>query len=150
MRSYNTLDQAYDYCVSQGFIIPKQTDDGVIESSLRIAKEDLATAKDAIKKQRWNSAYKIYYDVLHQLSESFLRFDNIKVKNHLCLFAYLCTKHPELELNWDFFEQVRTKRNGIQYYASQVSEKDFKEILLEFDLIINLLFKKIQEKLSIR
>ena len=43
-----------------------------------IADEDLITAKDAIDKQRWNSGYKSYYDVLHELVEAFLFFDKIK------------------------------------------------------------------------
>jgi hypothetical protein len=90
----------------------------------------------------------MYYDVLHQLVEAYLRFENIKVKNHLCLFVYLCVKHSELELNWDFFEKVRTKRNGIQYYGSLVTEKDWKEVTLEFDLTISLLKRKIEEKIK--
>tara|TARA_Y100000310_G_C20682517_1_gene816808 strand:+ start:66 stop:512 length:447 start_codon:yes stop_codon:yes gene_type:complete len=148
MQSFRTVDEAYNYCLTQGSIVPKNLDSGIIGSSLRIAKEDFETAKDSVKKKRWNSAYKLYYDVLHQLVESFLRFDNIKVKNHLCLFTTICVKHPELELNWNFFEKVRTKRNGIQYYGLNVIEKDFKEVALEFDLTINLLFKIIKEKLE--
>ncbi len=148
MQSYKTIEEAYDYCLTQGSIIPKEHSVGVIESSLIIAKENLETARDAVKKKRWNSAYKMYYDVLHQITEAFLRFDNIKVTNHLCLFTSICIKHPELELNWDFFEKVRTKRNGIQYYGSQIVEKDFKEVALEFDLTINLLIQTIENKLN--
>jgi hypothetical protein len=90
----------------------------------------------------------MYYDVLHQLAEVFIRFEKVKVRNHLCLFAYLVVKHPELELNWDFFEKVRTKRNGINYYGTLVTEKDWKEVALEFQLNIKLLKENIEEKLG--
>jgi len=77
-----------------------------------------------------------------------LRFDNVKVDNHQCLFAYLCEKHSELEFNFDFFEKVRTKRNGINYYGTLVQSNDFKEVELEFILYINKLRKEIKEKIK--
>jgi uncharacterized protein (UPF0332 family) len=148
MRQFETLEEAYDYCLAEGEIITiSEVDKGQIKSNLRIAEEDLQSGKDSIAKKRWNSAYKNYYDVLHQLVESFLKFDNIKSRNHLCLYCYLCFKHPELELDWDFFEKVRTKRNGIHYYGSPVAEKDWKEVSLQFQLYIDLLKRKIEERL---
>ncbi len=148
MRQFETVTEAYDLCLVDGNIIPRDdVDEDIIKSCLSIAEEDLQSAQDSITKKRWNSAYKMYYDVLHQLAEVFLRFEKVKVKTHLCLFAYLCVKHPELEFNWDFFEKVRTKRNGINYYGTLVGEKDWKEIALEFQLNINLFKDKIKEKL---
>ena len=149
MRQFETVQEAYDLCVSGGNIIPKD-DVGKdrIKSCLLVAEEDFQSAQDSIDKKRWNSAYKMYYDVLHQLAEVFLRFEKVKVKTHLCLFAYLCVKHPELELSWDFFEKVRTKRNGINYYGNPVSDKDWKEVALQFDLYIKLLKEEINTKLS--
>jgi len=149
MRPFETVEEAYDVCVSDGNIIPTQDiDRDKIRASLRTADEDILNAKDATDKKRWNSAYKAYYDVLHQLVEAFLKFENIKIKTHLCLFAYLCVKYPELELDWGFFEKVLTKRNGIQYYGNPVIEKDWKEVSLQFQLYIALIKKKIEEKLE--
>ena len=90
----------------------------------------------------------MYYDVIHILVETFIHFDKMKSTNHLCLFSYLCVKHPELELDWGFFEKVRTKRNGINYYSVLVFEKDWKEVALQFSLYIKLLKEKIEEKLG--
>ncbi|MBI5072192.1 hypothetical protein HZA99_00070 [Candidatus Woesearchaeota archaeon] len=42
--------------------------------------------------------------------DALIRFDKKKIANHQCLFAFLCKIHPELELSWDFFEKIRTKR----------------------------------------
>lgn len=149
MRPFETVEEAYDVCVSEGNIIPTaEIDEERITASLHIAEEDLQSAQDAVGKKRWNSAYKTYYDVLHLLAEAFLKFENIKLKTHLCLFACLCVKHPELELSWDFFEKVRTKRNGIHYYGNPVTEKDWKEVALQFQLYLDLLKKKIEERLN--
>ena len=149
MRLFKNQDEAYNWCTAEGNYVPVlEVEENRIKANLTIAKEDLASAKDAITKKRFNSAYKIHYDVLHVLVEAYLLFDNIKSKNHLCLFTYICVKHPDLELHWNFFEKVRTKRNGIHYYGTLVTEQDWKEVALEFQLNINLLMKKIEGKLE--
>ncbi len=149
MRQFDSVEEVYDWCVAEGGIIPLQEGDrDKVAACVKIAAEDLLSAKEAIAKKRWNSAYKMHYDVIHQLVEAYLALEKVKIKTHLCLFAYLCTKHPELELNWDFFERIRTKRNGISYYGTPVSEQDWKEVALPFDLYIRLLREKIEQKLN--
>ena len=124
MPEYLNQKEAFLKCTKEGrFIIIEEIDIEKIKSTLKISEGDIESA-DCIKKNlpkesnQWNSVYKLYYDALHELTESFLKFEKIKIDNHQCLFAYLCEKHPELELDWDFFEKVRTKRNGIQYYGT--------------------------------
>ncbi|MFC1775109.1 hypothetical protein ACFLZN_02220 [Nanoarchaeota archaeon] len=144
-----TLKEAYNQCSSEGKYLPqKDIDYARVETTLKIIEEDLETIKELkMKKDRWNTLYKLNYDVIHTLVEAFLVFDNIKSTNHQCLFACLCTKHPQLELSWDFFEKVRTKRNGIHYYGTGVNEQDWKEVELRFSLYINLLSEEIKKKL---
>ena len=140
MRQFETVEEAYDMCLTEGSIIPlAEVDVGRICASLRIAEEDLQSAQDALVKKRWNSAFKAHYDVIHQLAECYLKFEKMKAKTHLALFAYLCVKHPELELNWNFFEKIRTKRNGINYYSTLITEKDWKEVAVQFELYIKTL-----------
>src|SRR3989344_3618680 len=74
--------------------------------------------------------------------------EKIKIENHQCLFVYLCEKHPDLEFSWEFFEKVRTKRNGINYYGLPVDNKDWKEVELQFTLYINALKKEIEKKIN--
>lgn len=144
-----TKEEVYDRCLTEGSITQLETvETDKIKANLKIAEGDLDIATDALAKNNWNTLYKLKYDALHGLVESFLCFDKVKSLNHLCLFAYLCVKHPELELNWDFFEKVRTKRNGINYYGTPVTEKDWKEVSLEFQLNIDLFKRKIEEKLT--
>lgn len=148
MPKFKTIEECYDLCQTKGFFEKKEEiNTEKIKSNLRIAEEDLATAKDPVKNKRWNSAYKLFYDVLHILVEAYLCFDKIKSLNHQCLFAYLCIKHPELELSWEFFEKIRTKRNGINYYGQPVSGEDWKSVELQFNLYISTLKKEIKKKL---
>ena len=142
MPEYLTQKEAFSKCEKWGkFIIVEEIGKERIESTLLIAEADVESA-NLIKKtlpnksSQWNSVYKLYYDALHELAESFLRLEKVKIDSHQCLFAYLCEKHPELEFSWDFFEKVRTKRNGINYYGTPVSFDDWKEVELQFDLYI--------------
>ena len=73
-----------------------------------------------------------------------MRFEKVKIDNHQCLFVYLCEKHSELDFNWDFFEKVRTKRNGINYYGVPVNYSDWKETEIQFKLYI----KKLKEEIN--
>lgn len=144
-----TLNEAYSLCNEQGSLAPViEVDVLKVRANLRIADEDLSIAQYSAKNEHWNSAYKLYYDVLHILVESFLCFDKIKSYNHLCLFAHLCIKHPELEFSWDIFEKIRTKRNGINYYGQPVSKDDWKSVEIPFKIYISTLKKEIERKLN--
>jgi uncharacterized protein (UPF0332 family) len=118
---------------------------------IQIANDDLESAKALLqtKDPKYGSIYKLYYDVLHQFTEALLLFDKVKSQNHQCLYSYLCIKHPELDLNWDFFEKIRTKRNGVQYYGNQIIEKDWTEIQLQLELYIKTLNEEINHKIKI-
>jgi len=104
-------------CKKEGRILfLEEIDIEKIKSMLNIAQADIESAAFLTKNlhkqnNQWSSVYKLYYDALHELVESFLQFDKNEIDNHQYLFAYLCEKHPELEFDWSFFEKVRTKRN---------------------------------------
>lgn len=154
MPEYLTQQDAFLKCKREGRFIP-QEEVGIerIKSTLSISEADVASAtliKKSLPKEsnQWSSVYKLYYDALHELAESFLQFERVKVENHQCLFAYLCEKHPELELSWDFFEKVRTKRNGIHYYGTPVHYNDWKDVELQYTLYITTLRQEILKRLS--
>ena len=154
MPKYFTQKEAFLKCEKEGkFIVIEDIDIEKIKSTLRISEGDIESA-DYVKKNlskesnQWNSVYKLYYDALHELTESFLKFERIKIDNHQCLFAYLCEKHPELDFDWDFFEKVRTKRNGINYYGIPITSQDWKEVEIQFNLYIKKLREEIKKKIN--
>lgn len=143
------LQEAYGFCVKEGNLIHIEgVDLNKIKSRLKIIEEYVSASKELKNKNLFNVEYDASYNIIHMLVELFLIFDKIKSSNHQCLFAYLCTKHPELELDWNFFEKIRTKRNGIHYYGSTVDKNDWKEIKLQIQLYINTLQKAIENKLK--
>jgi hypothetical protein len=154
MPKYLTQDEAFTKCKKGGnFIVTEGVDKEKIKSTRVIAEADIESAntiKKGLPKQsnQWNTVYKLYYDALHELAESFLRFEKIKIDNHQCLFAYLCQKHPELEFNWEFFEKVRTKRNGINYYGTPITFSEWNEVEIQFNLYIKIIKEKINKMLE--
>ena len=152
MPKYLTQKEAFLKCTREGkFITTEDIDIEKIKSTFKISEGDVESA-DYIKKSlpnesnQWNSVYKLYYYTLHELTESFLRFEKIKIDNHQCLFAYLCEKHQDLDFNWDFFEKVRTKRNGINYYGIPINYNDWKEV----EVYLRLYIKKLKEEIKKR
>ena len=153
MRRPETVKEVYEKCQYEGLLkFQEGIDTKKIRFMIDIAKKELGFAETILKKtseedREWSIIYKIYYDIIRELIDAFLRFDKIKSSNHLCLFAFLCYKHSELELDWNFFEKIRTKRNGILYYGVQIKYDDWKEIELQVNLYIKILTKAIEEKL---
>ncbi|MBN2567685.1 hypothetical protein JXB02_06410 [Candidatus Woesearchaeota archaeon] len=149
MPEYLTRREAFLKCRKEGrFIVTEEVDIEKVKATLAIAEGDIQAAltlKRALPKKdiRWNGVYKLMYDALHELAEALLRLERIKIDNHQCLFAYLTEKHPGLEFSWEFFETVRTKRNGIHYYGTPVSHEDWKRAELQFTLYT----KKLREEI---
>lgn len=142
-----TIEESYDICLSEGNFIPQANiDNNKINSMLKIIEEDIQTIEELKKTNRYNTLLKLTYDVLHTLAEIILLFDKIKSSNHKCLFTYICTKHKELEFDWNFFEKFRTKRNGIHYYGTTINKDEWKELLFGANLYINTLKEYIKLK----
>ena len=154
MLKDRSLSKMYDVCSAEGSFIPIQKDDlKKIKTMLSIAIVDYESVKvwknGADKKgNQWNAIYKLYYDILHQLIEAYVRLDKVKARVHECLFAYICFKHPELELSWDFFEKIRTKRNGSLYYGSLINYSDWKEIEFQMELYVGVFIKELKGKVE--
>src|SRR3989338_3755444 len=148
------LEQTYDKCIAAGNIKEKQfVDIELIKSLKQVARAGLifikAKSKD-IKKDStdWTFVFRDYYESLRSLIETFLLFDKIEADSHQCKNAYLCFKYPELELDWNFLETARLKRNAINYRGQLLKHDDWNKLRLQFDLHINILRKKIDEKLK--
>jgi len=146
MNKHLTKEQTYDRCLMDENLIPKnEIDKEQITYLLQTANEDSKAliALSKTKKDNWNEVYKLAYDVLHTLSEALLLSDKLKSLNPQCLFSALCVKHPELELNWEFFEKIRMKRDKIIEQSTSISQQDYKEIELQFTLYRTVLINSI-------
>jgi len=150
-----TSKEVYEECHQEGMYIHQEVvDDRKISRMAELAKANeevgIKLLHELKKGEEYmvSTMYKLYYDSIHQLVEAFILFDKLKSSNHQGLFALLIETHPELEFDWNFFEKVRTKRNGIQYYGQPVSYQDWKEIEVQISLYIQTLKKEIERKLA--
>ena len=151
---FNNENEAYKFCVADGYIkgvftINKERVEALLRNSI-ISSESADSLAKLLKKDddKWQTVYVLYYEALRTCTEAFLLFDKTVSANHQCLFAVLCVKHPELELNWAFFEAVRTKRNGANYYGERVTYADWKAAEIQMKLYISTLRKEIEKKLT--
>ena len=154
MHKPETQQERYARCSVEGSFVPVAEDDfGQIRTMLTLSLRDWQGVKNWITKSdkdgpEWNGIFKLHYDVLHQLAEAFLLFSRMKIKTHECLFAYLCEKHPELEFDWNFLEDVRKKRNRSVYYGEPITYSVWKRAELQINLYISTLKKLVEEKLK--
>ncbi len=154
MPKLKTKEEAYDDCLTQGFIQEKELiEKDRVRTILEFAEELEKTAEDikkgiSKKSLRWSIVFTMHYDALHELAEALILLDKKRIANHQCLFAYICMKHKELEFDWDFFEKARTRRNGILYYGSLTNYFAWKQLETQFKIYISTLRKAVKEKLE--
>ncbi len=154
MHEFRTAGEALQKCEINGQILPAlEVDIDKIKALVEFSDGDQEAALKLMqglddKSIIWNNVYIAYYDALYKLVDAYLRFYKITSLNHLCLFAYLCEKHPELELDWNFFEKIRTKRNGVQYYGQKITRVDWTSVQLQMKIYVRTLKKAIQKKLA--
>lgn len=150
----DTLDKTYKLCLSTGSIKEKYVDIELIKSLKIVAEKGLEfinrKSKDIPKDSTdWTFVFRDHYESLRGLIEAYLLFDGIETDNHQCKNAYICFKHPELELDWEFLETIRLKRNAINYRGQLLKYDDWKMLKLKLELHINALKKEIEKKLEI-
>jgi len=154
MRKDKTLEGTYSGCSAEGSFTPiAQQDLDQVKAMVSVALTDLETLKEWEKKApkesgQWNAILKLAYDVVHSLTEAFLASENVKARTHECVFAYLCHKHPELELSWEFFERLRNLRNRSIYYGEAVVYIQWKEVELQTHIYISTLRKAIEKRVN--
>ena len=151
-NTIDNLDKTYKLCMSTGNIKEKITDLELIKSLKDVAEKGLAFIKSKSKdipkdSTDWTFVFRDYYESLRGLIEAYLLFDGIEADNHQCKNAYLCFKYKELELDWEFLEIIRLKRNAINYKGQLLKYDDWKDVKLKFELHINALKKEIERKL---
>ena len=154
MQEFRTAQEAYDNCTIKGMF----NDNHVLNSQkvrdlIKNAETNIKTANLVIKSidkkdPSWMNVYIDYYEALRMYVEALVHLENMKISNHLCLFSYLCVNHPELELDWAFFETVRTNRNGINYYGKQITHADWNAIEAQMKIYISSIKKEVEKTLS--
>jgi hypothetical protein len=152
-KSEMDVGERYDICLADNnYNRIENIEKARIKNMMQIALNDIEYTKirelKADIKKECSTVFKLYYDSLHGLCEAFVIFDKIKVSSHECLFVYLCTKHTELELDLNFLDEIRTKRNGICHYGNPIDANYWNSVKLKMEIYIKTIRKEIEEKLN--
>ncbi|MBS3143066.1 hypothetical protein J4464_06785 [Candidatus Woesearchaeota archaeon] len=147
------LNKTYQLCMSTGSIKEKNPDVELIRSLKTVAEKCLEfinrKSKDIPRDSTdWTFVFRDYYESLRGFIEAYLLFEGIEADNHQCKNAYLCFKHPELDLDWEFLETIRLRRNAVNYKGQLLKHEDWKLFKLKFELHINALRREIEKKLE--
>ena len=148
----DNLDSTYKLCISTGNVREKVIDIELIKSLKLVAEKGIEfiekKSKDIPKDSTdWTFVFRDYYESLRGLIEAYLLFEGIEADKHQCKNAYICFKHKNLDLNWEFLETIRLKRNAINYKGQLLKYDDWKQFKLNFDLHISVLKKEIEKML---
>ncbi len=149
----DNLDKTYRLCLNTGNIKEKIPDVELIISLKQMAEKGIefinSKSKDIpTNSTDWTFVFRDYYESLRGLIEAYLLFEGIEADSHQCKNAYLCFKHPELDLDWEFLEIIRLKRNAINYRGQLLRYEDWKSLKLKFELHLSALKKEIEKKLK--
>jgi len=153
-QTIDDLDRTYDVCLANGMFKEKNTVDiELIKSLKEMAEKGLEFIKkksEGIKKgsSDWTFVFRDYYESLRGLIEAILLFDKIEADSHQCKNAYICEKHPELELDWEFLETARLRRNAINYKGQWLNYDDWNRLSIQFELHISMLIKELDKRLG--
>jgi hypothetical protein len=149
-----TEEEVYDSCLIDGYIneipdINKEKVNTFLRDS-NTCRESADILAKSLKQgdQKWSEVYRSYYNAIRMLAEAFLLSDKVVISSHKCIFSALCVKHPDLELDWNFFERVRAKVESMDSDSESVTYQDWKAIELQMKLYISALKKETEKRSS--
>ena len=147
------LKIAYNKCVDDGTIKKaNEVDSEKAKTLLENAELDIDSLKDATalfeKKNNFGLLWSNHYEIIRQLVAGILLFEKIISDNHKCLYAYICTKHKEWDVDWETIETMRLLRNGVHYEGRPVSAEIWKEYKLKFQVYIQTFINILKQKLK--
>lgn len=147
------LDNVYNQCVAEGKLQEaEEIDIEKAKSLLDNAELDLKSSKDITplleKNKNFGMIWSTRYEIIRQLVQGILLFEKIKSGNHQCLYAHICVKHKEWDIDWETIETMRLLRNGVHYEGRPVSEETWKSYKLKFDVYIKTFIKILRKKVK--
>jgi len=148
------LETTYIKCDVDGiYKIKEEIDIDLIRSLNDTAGKGLAFIKRISKgiskdSTDWTFVFREYYESLRGYIEAYMLFDKVTANNHQCNNAFVCFRHPELGLEWEFLETTRLKRNAVNYKGQLLTYEEWNNLEEGFESHIGILSKVVKEKLA--
>ena len=150
MLKERTPEKVYDELVTEGLYEEAHLDKDEVIKVKNMVVEDYEFGKTLRKMENPNYRviFNIHYDVLRELCDQLMRFKKQKISNHQGLFAFIILNFPDLELDWNFLERIRTVRNENKYQGTDITKEMWMKAELQIDLYISAIKKELEEKLD--
>jgi len=150
MLKERTPEKVYDELVTKGDYEEANLDKDEVTKAKNMAVEDYEFGKTLRKMEspNYRVIFNIHYDVLRELCDQLMRFKKQKISNHQGLFAFIILNFPDLELDWNFLESIRTVRNQNKYQGTDITKEMWMKAELQIDLYISAIKKELEEKLD--
>jgi len=139
------FEKTYDSCIIRGQIIENTQETANIKNSIqdeimRANKllDELKTQKTKTPEQK-TKQFNTYYDALEMLKNILLQKNNVKIGEKQCKNAYICIKYPSLELNYEFLENTRLKKE----LQKEIKNEEWSMMKINFELHIRTLLNKL-------
>ncbi|MGE0792814.1 MAG: hypothetical protein AB7V77_01380 [Candidatus Woesearchaeota archaeon] len=115
-------------CFKKQQIIKINFNEDKVNSLIEISDLKEEVVKQSIITDRNISVFvSLAYDSLRELLEAICLFKCYKVISHICIGALL--KEIIIDFDYVFFDEIRKKRNGINYYGTKIDFQQGKKII---------------------
>src|SRR3989338_2668825 len=128
MPKPRTLEEVYDRCVSEGQIAELSESNVEMAKGLTLNADISVDSAKALSKlfsksdKGWLAVFTSHHDALQMYARALLILHKVSSHDPQCLFASLCLKNPDFD--WDFFERIRTLREGIDHNGKQIGHPE--------------------------
>ncbi|MBI2143946.1 hypothetical protein HYU17_02225 [Candidatus Woesearchaeota archaeon] len=131
----------------EGFIRKVDIDREKAESIIETAEARLGFIR-GIQADKKNASFIVegYYEAIKELLVAMLLSKGLRSKNHQCLISYFYQNHPEYEAEAHLIAQMSCLRNQLDYYGESIDFAFYDKNKGEFDKVVELLKKLIQNK----
>ena len=151
--SQSTLEGIYDRCVAEGNLqVLDDADSTLAKSLLSMAEQDLDTLRDMgpviEKKGSFSLLWSSRYHIIRQLVQAIMLLELVKPGNDQCMFAYVCIKHDDWDIDWESLETMRVVRNRIIDEATPVSADTWRSYRLKFDLYTQTFLRILRDQMK--
>ncbi len=86
-----------------------------------------------------------YYEAINELLIAYLLKNGYRSKNHQCLISFFHKENPDYEPEAQLIQQMSFFRNRLNYYGEDIPSQFYEKNKDEFERIITLLLKMIEE-----
>jgi uncharacterized protein (UPF0332 family) len=139
----------YDECLKRGRLKRSSIDEGVVDRTMKMAREDFDSAKDSLEQENWAWAMVQAYSSMLNVSRAMIFRDGFVEKSHYCVVEYLRFHyHDELEDHIERLDLMRKERHQILYDSRENINKNTAETRVHWaeEFYLQILSSRVNEE----